>query len=112
MTDSHLSLAVEKTLEMKDDSVETNWFPNFSNFALRLNASPYKLKKPAIWLNATSEPTNGFVGYLVADNQKESSVSGRISYGKGSITYMIDNPLFRGFWYQGKLLFSNAIFFK
>ena len=81
-------------------------------FTLRLNASPYKLKKPAIWLNSTSEPTNGFVGYLVADNQKESSVSGRISYGKGFITYMIDNPLFRGFWYQGKLLFSNAIFFK
>ena len=30
--------------------------------------------------------------------------------GRGKIVYMADNPLFRGFWYNGKLLFGNAIF--
>jgi len=33
--------------------------------------------------------------------------SQRIS--KGKVIYMIDNPLFRGFWYQGKQLFFNAL---
>jgi hypothetical protein len=24
--------------------------------------------------------------------------------------YIVDNPLFRGFWHAGKLLFANAVF--
>ena len=27
------------------------------------------------------------------------------------IAYMVDDPLFRGFWENGKFLFSNAVFF-
>ena len=30
--------------------------------------------------------------------------------GRGSVVYLADDPLFRGFWYNGKLLFSNAVF--
>mgnify|MGYP001309543963 FL=1 len=30
--------------------------------------------------------------------------------GRGSIIYMIDNPLVRGFWEDGKLFFANALF--
>ena len=30
--------------------------------------------------------------------------------GEGSVIYMVDNPLFRGFWENGILLFSNALF--
>ena len=30
--------------------------------------------------------------------------------GAGAIIYFVDNPLFRGFWYGGKLLFGNAVF--
>jgi len=26
------------------------------------------------------------------------------------VVYMADNPLFRGFWENGKLFFANAIF--
>ena len=29
---------------------------------------------------------------------------------KGSIIYIADNLLFRSFWYNGKLLFGNAVF--
>ena len=29
---------------------------------------------------------------------------------KGRIVYLADNPLFRAFWYNGKLLFGNAVF--
>jgi nuclear-control-of-ATPase protein 2 len=38
MAESHLPLAVEQTLQMKDESIQSSWFPNFSNFAFRLNA--------------------------------------------------------------------------
>lgn len=38
MTDSHLSRAIEYTLEMQDDTVQSSWFPKVSNFALRFNA--------------------------------------------------------------------------
>ena len=31
--------------------------------------------------------------------------------GKGSIIYMVDNPMFRSFWENGKLLLVNAIFY-
>jgi len=42
---------------------------------------------------------------------KESVSFGVQSMGSGSIVYMVDNPLYRNFWEQGKLLFSNALFF-
>lgn len=38
MADSFLSLAVERTLDMNDESVPSSWMPKFSNFALRLNS--------------------------------------------------------------------------
>jgi hypothetical protein len=31
--------------------------------------------------------------------------------GSGSFIYMVDNPLFRGFWENGKLFLVNSIFF-
>jgi hypothetical protein len=31
-------------------------------------------------------------------------------YGRGQVVYMVDNPLFRGFWENGKLFFANAVF--
>jgi len=29
---------------------------------------------------------------------------------KGNVTYLGDNPLFRAFWYNGNVLFGNAVF--
>ena len=41
----------------------------------------------------------------------EESVSYAVdNVGGGKVIYMIDNPLFRGFWENGNLLFSNALF--
>jgi hypothetical protein len=30
--------------------------------------------------------------------------------GSGDIIYLADNPIFRNFWENGKLLLSNAVF--
>jgi hypothetical protein len=64
----------------------------------------FRLKKDAI-------AENGFVGYRVKKQQSEASIAGYQTYGSGSIIYFIDNPLFRGFWENGKLMVANAVFF-
>lgn len=53
----------------------------------------------------------GFIGAKAKERIKNTMVFGVEDKGRGCVVYMIDNPLFRGFWEQGKLLFSNALFF-
>jgi Zinc carboxypeptidase len=52
----------------------------------------------------------GFAGKNAKENLKETLVFGVETIGNGKIIYMLDNPLFRGFWYNGKQLFGNAVF--
>lgn len=54
----------------------------------------------------------GFAGKKAKSQVENSLLVGVQSMGKGSIVYMADSPLFRGFWYGGKLLFGNAVFMK
>jgi hypothetical protein len=63
----------------------------------------FQLKKDAL-------PVNGFVGSKVKKAQSEALTAGVHSIGSGSIVYLVDNPLFRGFWENGKLMVVNAIF--
>ncbi len=60
---------------------------------------------------ASGIPVSGFAG---ADAQSE--LGGALLYGvedvgRGAVVYLLDNPLFRGFWEGGKRLFVNAVFF-
>ena len=57
-----------------------------------------------------SSKVSGFVGNNVIDSMDASLVYGIETKGKGTLVYMVDDPLFRSFWENGKLLFSNAIF--
>lgn len=53
------------------------------------------------------------VGFTGSEIKKKilGSVSFAVeSKGSGKVVYMIDNPLYRGFWKEGQLLFSNAVF--
>ncbi|MGN6638880.1 MAG: M14 metallopeptidase family protein [Mucilaginibacter sp.] len=52
----------------------------------------------------------GFVGQKAKEKLKDGLLFGVQSLGKGSVVYMVDDPLFRSFWENGKLLFSNAVF--
>lgn len=52
----------------------------------------------------------GFIGQNLK-KKLENTVSFAVEpIGRGQVIYMIDNPLFRGFWENGNLLFSNALF--
>lgn len=53
----------------------------------------------------------GFAGRLARRKLTDTFVLGAQEMGRGQVVYLADNPLFRGFWQGGKLLFSNALFF-
>ena len=53
----------------------------------------------------------GFAGKNARAAQRNSTVFGVQRKGRGAVTYLVDNPLYRSFWENGKFLFSNAVFF-
>ncbi len=55
-------------------------------------------------------PASGFVGSKVGNKLQNGLVLGVQELGRGQVVYLVDNPLFRGFWQGGKLLFGNAVF--
>lgn len=52
----------------------------------------------------------GFAGMHVLNNLPQSLIFGVENKGRGQIVYFVDNPLFRAFWYNGKLMYANALF--
>jgi hypothetical protein len=54
---------------------------------------------------------SGVAGAKVKESLAKSMVFGVENMGRGSIVYLADNPLFRAFWQNGKLLVANSIFF-
>lgn len=81
-------------------------------FSMKTFASHYQLLKEVE--NVIYVPTNyknfGFIGNNLK-KQLANTVTFAVEHkSSGQIIYMIDNPLFRGFWENGNLLFSNALF--
>ncbi|MGZ3873113.1 MAG: M14 family metallopeptidase [Mucilaginibacter sp.] len=52
----------------------------------------------------------GFVGQKSKDKIKDGLLLGVQTMGRGSVVYLVDDPVFRNFWENGKLLLSNAVF--
>ena len=57
-----------------------------------------------------TKPLAGFSGSDTPERLINSLVFGVEKLEEGHIIYLVDNPLFRGFWENGKLFFANAIF--
>ena len=53
---------------------------------------------------------SGFVGSKLKPQLKDGLLFGVQEYGKGNVFILADDVLFRLFWENGKLLFSNAVF--
>ncbi|MDN5203982.1 M14 family metallopeptidase [Fulvivirgaceae bacterium BMA10] len=82
-------------------------------FTLKLNSAHYAYLSDGWNVSVITDPsalTSGFAGNLALNNMKESLVFGVEDMGQGAVVYLVDNPLFRAFWQNGKLLFSNAVF--
>lgn len=82
-------------------------------FTLKLGARAYKYLEngSAVYLSeGANEPVSGFAGSEAKKEIAETLIFGTEDMGRGQVIYMIDNPLFRGFWENGKLFFANALF--
>ena len=55
-------------------------------------------------------PFSGHAGEMSIPAQKGSLVAGVHNMGRGSVVYLVDNPLFRAFWKSGHRFFDNAVF--
>jgi len=53
---------------------------------------------------------SGFTGNKAKERLKDGVIFGVQDLGRGEVIYMADDPLFRSFWENGKLLFCNAVF--
>ncbi len=87
---------------------------NDEYFSLKLSGDSYSYLTDGYniaYLQNSPEVVSGFAGSEAVKNLKNSMIFGEETLGSGSIIYMVDNPLFRAFWENGKLFFVNAIFF-
>jgi hypothetical protein len=89
-------------------------YPN-NYYSLKLSSSSFEYLEEGINVgyfpkNATN--ISGFSGVNALKLVPNSLLFGVENKGKGKLIYMVDNPLFRSFWENGKLFFVNAIFFN
>ncbi len=81
-------------------------------FTLKLGSDAYDYLSSgnAVYLENNTGPISGFAGSQAKRKIGKSLVFGAQNFGRGQVVYMVDNPLFRGFWENGKLFFANALF--
>ena len=82
-------------------------------YTLKMDNNIYEFFKEDGWNVGVIKKANqvaGFVGAKLKDKLKDGLLFGEMPMGKGSIILLADDPLFRGFWENGKLLFCNAVF--
>tara|TARA_B100000809_G_scaffold216200_1_gene221788 strand:+ start:1 stop:1374 length:1374 start_codon:yes stop_codon:yes gene_type:complete len=82
-------------------------------FALKLEKNLYPLL-PKGWnvgiLKDSRSHIAGFMGHRIKKKINNNLIFGVHEAKKGRIIYMADDPLFRSFWYNSKVLFGNALF--
>ena len=81
-------------------------------FSLVLESSDYQYLSSGWNVGVIKEKAivAGFAGNKAQDKLKNSLIFGTQDLGKGQIVYLANDPIFRGFWQNGKLLFGNAVF--
>jgi hypothetical protein len=81
-------------------------------YTLKTNTLHFQSMKDTWNIGTTGEKLNinGFAGKNAATKLKNNTVFGVQDLGKGAVIYLMDSPVFRGFWYEGKLLMGNAVF--
>ncbi|HEY0667487.1 MAG TPA: M14 metallopeptidase family protein [Sphingobacteriaceae bacterium] len=81
-------------------------------YTLKLNGNIYQFLSDG-WNVGVIKKDNfvsGFVGHSTKKVLVDGLIFGVQDIENGTVIYLADNPLFRSFWENGKLLFSNAVF--
>ncbi|MBD0365017.1 MAG: zinc carboxypeptidase [Flavisolibacter sp.] len=87
-------------------------YPNYY-YTLKQEADIYEFIKEGGWnvgVLKKGRQVAGFVGSRLTSRLQDGLLFGVQEIGRGSITYLTDDVLFRNFWENGKLLFCNAVF--
>lgn len=86
-------------------------YPDFY-YTLKQDGKLYEFLKDGwnIGVIKQSAYTSGFVGSKLKPQLKDGLLFGVQEYGRGDVILLADDVLFRLFWENGKLLFSNAVF--
>jgi hypothetical protein len=86
-------------------------YPDFY-YSLKMNTNLLEFSKDS-WNIGVLKKDNfisGFVGSTAKESIKDGAVIASNAYGSGTVVCFVDNPVFRSFWENGKLLLSNAVF--
>ncbi|MBP7822042.1 MAG: zinc carboxypeptidase [Saprospiraceae bacterium] len=83
-------------------------------FSLKTNTYNFQLlpKGTNYGILENTDKCIGFIGANAKNKLKNTVTFASEALGSGRVIYLVDSPLFRSFWYNGKVLFSNAIFFN
>lgn len=87
-------------------------FPKYY-YTLKLSDDVYDYLGDGDWNVGTIKKDgyiSGFVGQKAKAKLTDGLLIGVQDMGRGSVVYFVDDPMFRSFWENGKLLFSNAVF--
>ncbi|TVQ04410.1 MAG: zinc carboxypeptidase [Balneolaceae bacterium] len=81
-------------------------------FSLKSNASAYNYLDEGVNVGTSrgDAHVSGFAGYRAKQQLENTLNFGVQPLGTGQVVFFADNPLFRGFWENGKLLMANAVF--
>jgi hypothetical protein len=82
-------------------------------FTLKMDGNVLEPLKEDGWnvgVLRTDSPVSGYAGKAFRSNLSAGTLFGVQAIGRGQVICLVDNPLFRSFWENGKLLLSNAVF--
>ena len=99
--------------KLQTDKTHPLWFGyDAPYYSLKQNANVYELLKDG-WNAGTLNNESyiaGFCGAKIKNKFKDGLLVGNIESGDGQVVFMADDPVFRMFWEEGKLLLFNAVF--
>ena len=81
-------------------------------YSLKQSGDMYEFMKDGwnVGVIKKENQTAGFVGSATREKIKDGTVIGVMPMGGGSVVFFADDPIFRNFWENGKLLIANAVF--
>ena len=81
-------------------------------YSLKLGSDMYEFMKDGwnVGIIKKEKQTAGFVGSNSREKIKDGTVIGVQPLGNGNIVFFADDPIFRNFWENGKMLLANAVF--
>ena len=81
-------------------------------FTLKLDDNIYEFLKDGwnVGVIRKDYQVAGFAGTRVKEKLKDGTVMAVQDMGRGTIIYLAEDPIFRSFWENGKMLLGNAVF--